>query len=150
MSQLSDEHRAQSTWALANSYSVAAKVLHANGTPVTFIPTVYLLAHALELHLKSFLNCCGVKDKGLRGLGHDLVAALAECERHGLNSYVTISNEDLELVKRVNLCYEKKELEYFVGKAKSLGSIDDFTYLVSRVSKALFNPLDGSQLPLVR
>jgi len=90
---------------------------------------------------KSFLSCCGVKDKGLRGLGHDLVAALAECERHGLNSYVTISTEDLELVKRVNLCYEKKELEYFVGKAKSLGSIDDFTYLVSRVSKALFNPL---------
>ena len=53
----------------------------------------YLLGHALELFLKSFLLKAGVKSSLLksRKYGHNLVQLLAEAKSNGLSSHVHIS-----------------------------------------------------------
>lgn len=142
--RLTDDLRAQSTWALANAYLSAAGRLRQHGGPETFIPTVYLLGHALELHLKSYLAWRGLPEKSLRGLGHDLAACLREALKQGLGTFLTLSHRDVRGLRRINSYYARKELEYFVARAKRLGTVEEFLELVHRVSRAVFDPITAS------
>lgn len=82
-----DSARAQCCWALANSYSSAAVQLLQNPSAQVFVPTLFLLGHALELHFKAFLASQGMPDKQLRSrdIGHNLTACLRKCKERGLS-----------------------------------------------------------------
>lgn len=138
------ELRAQSTWALANAYLDAADRLERGGGAESFIPTVYLLGHALELHLKAYLAWRGLPEKALRALGHDLAGCLREANKQGLGTFLTLSHREMRGLCRINRYYARKELEYFVGRAKRLGSVDEFLELVHRVSRTVFNPITAA------
>ncbi|MBK6862481.1 MAG: hypothetical protein IPG91_02405 [Ideonella sp.] len=88
---------------------------------------MFLLLHALELHLKAFLISQGMSDTQLRSVGHDLLACLRACKERGLASHVAIAWVDLLQIARLNVYYRRKELEYFVPKAKNFGSVDRLT-----------------------
>ena len=139
-SLLSEQH-AQCCWALANSYySAAARFLEADGGE-TFMPSLYLLLHALELHLKAFLFSQGMNDKQLRAIGHDLLVCLSACRKRGFFQHVHLSWRELMQIARLNRYYKSKELEYFVPRAKSFGSFVNLAGVVDRVSRAVFNPI---------
>lgn len=135
------EEQAQCCWALANSYSAAASRLIAEGSAETFLPSVFLLLHALELHFKAFLFSQGVNDKQLRKVGHDLLACLRACKERGFALHVELSWLQQMQVARVNVYYKEKELEYFVPQAKRFGSIERLSQTVHQVAKGIFNPI---------
>ena len=140
-SSLPREQHAQCCWALANSYYAAAARLLEAGGGETFMPSLFLLLHALELHLKAFLFSQGMNDKELREISHDLLACLRACRMRGFSKHVNLSwREHLQIV-RVNRYYKSKELEYFVPRAKSFGSVENLSGAVDRVSKGVFNPI---------
>lgn len=82
------ESQAQTTWALGNSYASAGVVLMQDGKAETYLPTLFLFLHALELYLKAFLFSRGFCDRELRGFSHDLVTCIKVCHKHGLLEYV--------------------------------------------------------------
>ena len=138
---LSAEQSAQCCWALANDYYTAAvRLLQASGRE-TLMPLLFLLMHALELHLKAFLISRGMKEKQLRKISHDLLACLRECQEHGFFKHVHLSWREQMQIVRVNRYYKTKELEYFVPRAKRFGSAEDLAAAVHRVSKNVFNPI---------
>ena len=140
-SVLRREAHAQCCWALANSYMAAASHLLETHTAETFMPSMFLLLHALELHLKSFLIAQGHSEKQLRDIGHDLVACLRDCNTHGIRSYVSISWIDQLQIARLNVYYRDKELEYFAPKPKSFGNVDRLRNTINQVAKAVVNAI---------
>lgn len=144
--KLAPEEKAQSCWALANSYSTSSRHLQAaENSTQTFMPSMFLLLHALELHLKAYLIARGHTDKQLRAIGHDLTKGLRACFQNDLASHVQFSWRELIKIARVNHYYKGKELEYFVPKAKNFGNVERLAEIVDRVSRGIFNPItDGS------
>ncbi len=140
-SPLPADEQAQCCWALANSYSAAASRLFQGGSAETFLPSVFLLLHALELHFKAFLISQGTSDKQLRKLGHDLLACLRACKEHGFGLHIALSWQQQMQIARVNVYYKEKELEYFVPQAKGFGSVERLLKTVDQVAKAVFNPI---------
>lgn len=141
VSPLPGEQHAQCCWALANSYYAAAARLLETGGGETFMPSLFLLLHALELHLKAFLFSQGMNDKQLRAFSHDLLACLRACHERGFSKHVNLSWREHMQIARVNRYYKSKELEYFVPRAKSFGSVENLSGAVDRVSKGVFNPI---------
>jgi len=115
---LPGEQHAQCCWALANSYYAAADRLFEAGGGETFMPSLFLLLHALELHLKAFLFSQGMKDKQLRAISHDLLGCLRACQERGFSKPVRLSWREQMQIVRINRYYKSKELEYFVPRGK--------------------------------
>lgn len=141
--QSAEEH-AQSCWALANSYFAAASRLLEEHVAETFLPSLFLLSHALELHLKSYLLSQGMSDRQLRSIGHDLLACLRACDEREFATHAALSWVELMQVARVNKYYKEKELEYFVPKAKRFGSVERLAETVDRVARAVANPITAN------
>jgi hypothetical protein len=140
-STMNSVQQAECCWALANSYFMAASHLLERQSAETFLPSLFLLMHSLELHLKAFLLSQGIDEKKLRSIGHDLLACLRTCNEQNFSYYIHLSwVEQLQIV-RINAYYRKKELEYFVPQAKRFGDIDRMKKTVDRVGKATFNPV---------
>lgn len=141
MPPLPAQEHAQCCWALANSYCAAATQLLQAGVAGTLMPSLFLVLHAFELHLKAFLFSQGMNDRQLRTINHDLVACLRSCNERNFSKYVVLSWRDQMQIARVNNYYKHKELEYFVPRAKSFGSIENLVGVVAQVSKGVFNPI---------
>ena len=141
VSPLPPEPQAQSSWALGNSYASAAVQLMHESRTETFLPTLFLFLHALELYLKAFLFSRGVSDSKLRGVSHDLVACMRECHKHGLSKHVVLSRTAIVQVVRVNRYYFDKELEYFAPRTKRFGSINALAETVTTVANGVLGPI---------
>lgn len=141
VSPLPSEPQAQCSWALGNSYASAAVLLMHNNKAETYLPTLFLFLHALELYLKAFLFSRGVSDSELRGVSHDLVACMRVCRKHGLSKHVLLPRTSIVQVVRVNRYYSDKELEYFAPRAKRFGSIDDLAETVATVARSVLVPI---------
>ena len=139
--QLPAEEHAQCCWAMANSYCAAARQLLDAGASNTFMPSMFLLLHGFELHLKAFLFSQGMNDKQLRAISHDLLACLRECQVQGLSRHVRLAWSEQMQIARLNRYYKNKEIEYFVPRAKSFGSVESLSVIVDRVSKGIFNAI---------
>lgn len=138
---LPTQEHAQCCWALANSYCAAATQLLQAGVAGTLMPSLFLAMHAFELHLKAFLFSQGMDDRQLRAISHDLVACLRACRERNFSKYVVLSWRDQMQIARVNRYYKHKELEYFVPRAKSFGSVENLVAVVAQVSRDVFNPI---------
>jgi hypothetical protein len=118
----------------AQSYLQASEILIRKESPKVIVPTYFLMSHALELILKSYLIARGgFDDAALRGLNHDIGRALEEAMALGLHldddraitmvrilsdfhkaflfRYPTITRDDGSLVVRGNLVQPSEVLE---------------------------------------
>ena len=141
VSPLPPESQAQCSWALGNSYASAAVLLMSDRKAETFLPTLFLFLHALELYLKAFLFSRGISDRELRSISHDLVACMRACRKHGLSKYVLLARTEIVQVVRINRYYSDKELEYFAFREKRFGNIDALAETVATVARGVFRPI---------
>lgn len=146
----SSTSKAQSCWALANSYFDAARQLMQHPSTKEVLPTIFLLGHSLELHLKAFLLAHGVSEKKLRELGHNLVASLRECRRRGICNHLVLSRTQIKQIIQIDRYYRRKHLEYFFGNAKRFGSMEELQQIVGSVAKAVFNPITAKDFRALR
>lgn len=125
-------------WTQAKTFASAADFLIGNGWKApSDDPTYYLLGHAIELALKSFLRAKGksldeLKGKGLR---HDLSAALKQAEAFDLRAYVDLSTEQKAAIRVLSVYYVDKEFEYIVTGFKLLPTLE----ILQECAKALIH-----------
>lgn len=133
---------AQSYWAFTGNYISAADVLLNNEKPIHYLPTLYLLCHAYELTLKTFLIAHDYPTDKLKGkFGHDLSKLLGEANAKGLKKSVEVSEREVEIVAAINSYYKDKDmpLKYFVPTCKTFPPIEELRGLVGRTHKAVAN-----------
>lgn len=101
----------------------------------------YLLGHAMELCLKSFLIGRGMTEKELRfkPYGHDLRKLLLEARRRKLGRELKLSNKDLYVVCLLNSHYKPKHLEYYVGGLYTFPPYSMISEIVQRTCHSLFS-----------
>jgi hypothetical protein len=103
----------------ANDYYKAFLALqegHVKDTEL-IIPRFYLLCHALELAMKSWLRNEGFTVKQLMRFDHNLIALLSELvDNHG----VVLPPEAIQTIELANHYYNTKQYEYFVSGSKTL------------------------------
>ena|GEM_PF-6659420 len=95
----------------------------------------YLYCHAIELVLKSALAYCGVDEKSLRRIGHDLVAALEKVAENAPEIFNDTENwrKTKAIIGMINSYYKEKELEYIKEGMKRFPILQDF----EEITKAL-------------
>lgn len=102
----------------ANDYYKSYLTLQEKYPDVTDLlsPKFYLLCHALELALKSWLRKEGYTVKQLVKFDHNLIALLAELiDNHG----VIVPPDAIQAIELANDYYDTKQYEYFVRGAKT-------------------------------
>ena len=75
-------------------------------------PVMFLIAHAVELGLKAFLRWKGVDLEGLKKVGHNLEACWAATCEHGVTEYVSLSDEELGILRLIGDLNSSTELRY--------------------------------------
>src|SRR5687767_942943 len=74
----------------------------------------YLLGHALELFLKTYLLACGVEERDLaKKFGHRLDKLLTSAKVYGLDHVVPVSPQLVADMTAFSHVYGAKDLEYF-------------------------------------
>lgn len=120
-------------YSLSREYLEAAKTL--NGVPPTRvnyeIVTYYLLGHAAELSLKSYLFKKNISIKDLRKVGHDLNSLLGKAHEFGLKSFPSI--RDLSPI------YNAKKLEYRQRSRETFPSVDSLIEEISKLQSIVFD-----------
>src|SRR5690606_22657738 len=115
----------------------AAKML--NSVPPTGvnygIVTYYLLGHAAELSLKSYLFKNNTSIQDLRNVGHDLNLLLGKASEFGLKSFSSI--RDLSPI------YKAKKLEYRQRSKETFPSVDSLIEEISDLQSIVFDHVCG-------
>lgn len=80
----------------------------------SLVVRAYLLGHALELYIKSFLLRAGLTSTLLKSkkYGHNLELLLSEAKSHGIEKLVRISPQMIEDLMKLNALYPES-LRYF-------------------------------------
>ena len=127
----------ETLYSLSIEYLEAAKTL--NSVPPTKvnygIVTYYLLGHAAELSLKSYLFKGGSSIQDLREVGHDLNSLLSKASELGLKSFSSI--RDLSPI------YKPKKLEYRRRSRETFPSVDSLIEEISELHSIIFGHLCG-------
>ncbi|WP_110692455.1 hypothetical protein [Salinicola halophyticus] len=120
-------------FSLSGEYLEAAKTLKSvPPTKVNYeIVTYYLLGHAAELSLKSYLFNQGVSIQELRQIGHDLSSSIDKGIEFGLNDYTSI--RDLSPI------YKAKKSEYRQNRSETFPSADRLIDEITELRSVAFN-----------
>jgi len=122
-------------FSLATEFLEAAITLQA--TPPTKINyrsvSYYLLGHAAELTLKSYLFHQGLSSDELKTIGHDLKRLIKKSKEEGISKSASFE----QLNKLANL-YKRKELEYRTKSLKTFPDIEDLTVEIQKLGAIVF------------
>lgn len=123
-------------FSLASEYLEAAITLF--NTPPTRINyslvIYYLLGHAAELTLKSYLFDHGEKPANLKRFRHDLDKLIESAQSHGLSKQISVA-----AIASIAPIYRDKELEYRKRKRQSFPDRQDLIKEVQALQSAVFN-----------
>lgn len=134
---------AASFFSLGGEFLEAARVLV--NTPPTRMGyqsvSYYLLGHAAELYLKSYLCARGVGAQELIKIGHDLKRLISKCKRCGLSGV-----GDLPALRSIGTQYRQKALEYRELKAQKYPPIDQLMAEVKALSDLTLPTFDWNEV----
>ena len=101
--------------ALAADDKIGNKAGHEIIAPVS---VMYMVGHSIELILKAYLISKDIKENRLRNIGHDLEKCYKRAKELGLHHHIELSDDDIEVLKVLNVLYKSKQLNYLVTGSK--------------------------------
>ena len=144
-------HSPEGFYAYAREYKVAAKTLIEQQKPGLIVPIAYLLTHALELALKSFLMFRGIDATALakKPYRHDVSFCLKAAEERGLlnSKGATLTEEQRKQIAIASELFGNRELNYLYEKCSVLPAVDGLLSGLETVISAVF---DGASAPYFR
>jgi hypothetical protein len=103
----------------AREMLAAAVILHNSGDLKVSGPTFYLLGHAIEVALKSFLLANGDSLQRLKlRVGHNLEKASRRVIATKCDPLAKLVSNNVQIISLLNINYQEKEFEYRVTGAK--------------------------------
>tara|TARA_R110000868_G_scaffold381115_1_gene647494 strand:- start:33 stop:479 length:447 start_codon:yes stop_codon:yes gene_type:complete len=96
----------------------------------------YLLGHAAELSLKSFLFQQGLSSDDLKTIGHDLKRLIRKSKEKNISK-----NASFEQLNKLAKLYKRKELEYRTKSLKSFPNIEDLIAETKQLQAIVFDSI---------
>jgi hypothetical protein len=106
------------------------------------IPVMYLVAHSIELSLKSYLLHKGVTLEKLKQIGHDLEKCYRKAKELGLDSHIKLNSDDESVLSVLSKLHSKKQLNYIVTGEKEFPVFGPLEVLNKKLTESI-GPLVG-------
>ena len=81
---------------------------------------MFLVAHSIELILKSYLRNCGYSLQDLKGINHGLMHCWRACCDKGIQNCVILESSELEVLDLISNLHQSTELRYIQTGPKTL------------------------------
>lgn len=122
----------------ARKYLDAAAILqhHIEGVSM---PAYFVACQGFELTSKACLRGCGLSEKQLRRLGHDLEKLLDRTLKEFPENFIVLSETDREILSLINMYYQDRDLQYTRSEYKELPELGTLLNLCERVWRATRN-----------
>ena len=75
-------------------------------------PVMFLIAHSIELILKSYLRHQGVSLSDIRKKGHELVKCWEYSVAKGLTEHIQLTDDDIDVLRLISDLHASTELRY--------------------------------------
>jgi hypothetical protein len=146
------DHSPEGLLVYSRHYKKAAEVLIAQGLSEHRVPVLYLLTHALELALKSFLLLEGVDARALsrRPYGHNVQFCLTEAQVRGLSLDGWLSSDEVDAVKIASDLSVRRELSYLYPVCVELPAVESLRSAVNIVHEMVSTKVADRLLSTIR
>jgi HEPN domain-containing protein len=105
----------------ARKYLDAAEILRQH-TKGVCMPAYFVACQGLELTLKACLRGCGLSEKQLRRLGHDLEKITERAFKECPKGLIALSETERVIVSLINMNYQDRDLQLGAREGRSHGS----------------------------
>ena len=119
----------------ARKYLDAAEILKRR-TKGVFMPAYFVACQGLELTLKAYLRGCGLSEKQLRKLGHDLEKIAERAFKECPEGLVVLSETERLIVSLINMYYQDRDLQYTRSEYKELPELSTLLEVCERLWRA--------------
>lgn len=116
----------------ARKFLDAARLLHRQ-TKGICLPGYFAAGQGIELALKAYLRGCGLSEKQLIGIGHDLCELVERALKLNCGALVRFSRADLAIIKSFNPSFRGRHLQYVNSGHKSLPRLGDLLTVGERI-----------------
>lgn len=106
------------------------------------MPVMFLVAHAIELALKSYLLYSGKTLDDIKKAGHDLIHCWELGSTMGIQTHVPLDSSDLELLRLLNKLHLSTEMRYIQTGTKELPVFGPLQQLTDKILNGIC-PLAG-------
>ena len=101
---------------LSYEFINASQELEKSGMRYSSI-SYYLVCHALEIAMKSYLVLNGYSERDIRDMNHNLVKVMNVLKT---KNYYKFTSYEEEMIKGINKYYSKKDFEYHITAGEKL------------------------------
>ena len=126
-SQLSDITDRLTSMGLSNAarkYLDAAAILQKHTKGVS-LPAYFVACQGLELTLKGYWRGCGLSERQLIKLGHNLERLVSHADQRNLGQFVVFSTTDTLTISLINMYYQARDLQYTTSEYKEFPRLSD-------------------------
>lgn len=116
----------------ARKYLDAAEILQRHSKGVC-MPAYFVACQGLELTLKGYLRGCGLAEKQLRKLGHDLERITDRAFKECPDGLVDLSEPERVIVSLINMYYQDRDLQYTRSEYKELPELSALLEVCERL-----------------
>jgi hypothetical protein len=122
----------------ARKYLDAAEILHKRTQGVS-LPAYFVACQGLELTLKGYLRGCGLSERRLIKLGHNLERLVCCADQRNLGQFVVFSTTDTLTISLINMYYQARDLQYVTSEYKEFPRLSDLLMVCEKTWSAVRN-----------
>jgi hypothetical protein len=108
----------------ARKYLDAAAILQKHTKGVS-LPAYFVACQGLELTLKGYWRGCGLSERQLIKLGHNLERLVSHADQRNLGQFVVFSTTDTLTISLINMYYQARDLQYTTSEYKEFPRLSD-------------------------
>jgi hypothetical protein len=120
----------------ARKYLNAAEILQKHTKGVS-LPAYFVACQGLELTLKGYLRGCGLSERQLIKLGHDLERLVSHADQRNLGQFVVFSTTDTLTISLINMYYQARDLQYTTSEYKEFPRLPDLLKVCEKTWSAV-------------
>ena len=124
-------------WRFSRDYLRAAKAVEAASDDSVSFPALYLYGLTIELALKAFLLKRGLTLQKVKGFSHRLHEILLEARSRKLGLEVKLSQNDVRVIRLLDVIYSNHELRYIVTGTVRVPPLTEVAAIADRLVRGL-------------
>jgi hypothetical protein len=120
----------------ARKYLDAAEILQKHTKGIS-LPAYFVACQGLELTLKGYLRGCGLSERQLIKLGHNLERLVSHADQRNLGQFIVFSAIDTLTISLINMYYQARDLQYTTSEYKEFPRLSNLLQVCEKTWSAV-------------
>lgn len=101
------------------------------------MPVMFLVAHSIELSLKSYLLYVGVPQEKVRRLRHNLIRIWKLCVKNKIENHVFLEKDEVDILRIISKLHSSTELRYTTAGYKTVPVFGPLQVVTKKIRDAV-------------